>query len=626
MALMDKIALLDTKIKEMKVAVGLEENVSLDELVTKVESGGTTTKSNIYKVASIEERDAITDMVEGDMCVVHTSSIANMQVTDSVTAITFPATVVLPEAFTGNAWVSLRDADMTFDVMVDLAQTRMRCDIMADDYISISYTSTDGITYTREDSYAETIEFSSPVSCAYPEEWNDVLGYFLQVGGIEFGGLFEYTEGLWNYSKIGISTTADYVYADKNVYTDTGNLIGTLATNSINTFDDTDAFVFSKIQKHYDNMDIIVAPADSSSLYNGSKLYVLPMKSDGTPLLDTSAATNMQAAFSNCTNLETIPKLNTSNVTKMRSMFANDYNLKTLPLLDTSKVTDMRTMFAGCSKLIEIPAFDTSSVTDMYQMFRYCAGLTEFPAINTSNVTTMYQMFQGCKSLTTIPLLDTSNVTDMYMLFADCSKLTTIPLLDLNNVTTTAYFFKMCTNLKTVPLLNTSNVTNMTSMFSYCESLTEIPQLDTSNVTSMNSMFAYCKSLTTIPLLDTSNVTGMSEMFNACVSLTELPQLNTSKVTSMGLMFGSCRNLTTLPVLDLSSITSTNNMTSTFAGCDSLSDESLDNIMKSCISAVNITSTLYKSAAYIGLNEEQRTKLPSLPSYNAFIAAGWTIE
>ena len=51
MALMDKIATLDAKIKEMKVSVGLEENVSLDELVAKVESGGaapTYKYGNIY--------------------------------------------------------------------------------------------------------------------------------------------------------------------------------------------------------------------------------------------------------------------------------------------------------------------------------------------------------------------------------------------------------------------------------------------------------------------------------------------------------------------------------------------------------------------------------------------------
>lgn len=40
MSLMEKINIVDQKIKEMKTAVNLEENVPLDELVTKVESGG----------------------------------------------------------------------------------------------------------------------------------------------------------------------------------------------------------------------------------------------------------------------------------------------------------------------------------------------------------------------------------------------------------------------------------------------------------------------------------------------------------------------------------------------------------------------------------------------------------
>lgn len=51
MSLMEKINIVDQKIKEMKVAVNLEENVPLDELVTKVESGGaapTYKYGNIY--------------------------------------------------------------------------------------------------------------------------------------------------------------------------------------------------------------------------------------------------------------------------------------------------------------------------------------------------------------------------------------------------------------------------------------------------------------------------------------------------------------------------------------------------------------------------------------------------
>ena len=50
MTLMDKINIVDQKIKEMKAAVNLEENVPLDELVNKVESGIAPTYKygNIY--------------------------------------------------------------------------------------------------------------------------------------------------------------------------------------------------------------------------------------------------------------------------------------------------------------------------------------------------------------------------------------------------------------------------------------------------------------------------------------------------------------------------------------------------------------------------------------------------
>lgn len=622
MAIIEKINLLDTKIKEMKASVGLKENVPLDVLVAKVASGGgATIKSNIYKVASIEERDAITDMVEGDMCVVRTNSIANMQVTDSVTAITFPATVVLPETIPDYIFTSLRDAERTVDVMADASSNNCRVSVMMDsDYLDIMYESSDGITYTRTDSYAETVEFGVAISCAYAEEWNDLIGYFLQVGGVTFEGIFEYKDNVWNYAKIGISTTPDYVYTGKDVYTNSGKNAGTLTEDAADTFDDVNARVYAEIQEQYNAMPVVAVPASADNLYSGKNMYTIPVKGDGTPLLDTSATTYMYATFSYCKNLLYLPKINTSKVTSMQYTFRDCKKLKTIAQIDTSKVTDMRWMFCNCSSLETIPLLDTSSCVTMQEMFVSCKNLKSIPLINTSKVNTMRSMFSSCSSLMTIPLLDTGSVTDMSNMFSSCSSLTTIPLLDTGSVTNMGSMFTQCHSLVTIPQLNTSNVTTMQYMFQFCENLETVPVLDTSKVTSLYQAFDGCKSLKSIPMLNTSANKSMYGVCRSCSSITSMPQWDTSKVSSWFLAFDGCTSLVDFPVL---SMASAGEMQNAFRGCPNLSDQSLENIMKSCITKGKLTYN--RTASYLGLSAEQGERLKTLPSYSAWTALGWSV-
>ena len=269
--------------------------------------------------------------------------------------------------------------------------------------------------------------------------------------------------------------------------------------------------------------------------------------------------------------------------------------IKTIPQLDTSKVTRMDSMFDGCTSLTAIPELDTSSATNMRRMFTDCTNLTTIPQLDTSKVTRMDSMFQGCTSLTAIPELDTSSATNMNAMFANCTSLTAIPQLDTSNVTDTGAMFDGCTSLTTIPKLDTSSATETGAMFQGCTSLTAIPELDTSSATNMDYMFANCTSLTAIPQLDTSNVTEMMFMFDGCTSLTTIPELDVNKVTMMMYMFNSC---------------------------DKLSDESLNNILQMCISAVAYNDT--KTLTWLGLSSEQAEKCATLSNYQAFLDAGWT--
>ena len=175
------------------------------------------------------------------------------------------------------------------------------------------------------------------------------------------------------------------------------------------------------------------------------------------------------------------------------------------------------------------------------------------------------------------------------------------------------------TNLSAIPLIDTSSATSMINAFFGCEKITTIPQLNTSKVIDMSSMLSGCVSLVTIPLLDTSSVTSMSFMVSGCTSIQGIPAFNTNKVRYINKMFENCSNLVDVPVFNLPVCTEMNNM---FYKCNSLSDNSLNNILASCISAVSVTSN--KTLKYIGLTQAQADICETLSNYQAFLNAGWT--
>ena len=128
--------------------------------------------------------------------------------------------------------------------------------------------------------------------------------------------------------------------------------------------------------------------------------------------------------------------------------------IKKIPLIDTSAVTNMDNMFQDCTSLTTISQLDTSKVTNMNNMFQNCSALTTIPLLNTSKVVIMNNMFQDCTSLTTIPLLNTSKVVTMNYMFSGCISLTTIPQLDTSKVTNMMNMFNSCTSLSNDSLNN----------------------------------------------------------------------------------------------------------------------------------------------------------------------------
>ena len=150
-----------------------------------------------------EEMNSDNSAKEGDLAVVYREEIQNMTVDTQTQYITFPETVVLPEAFTGLSFIMLRavDESVMFEGQAMLDKNSFRFDGWSDTgMVRVSYTSSDGINYTREEFMGDSGDLSNPVDlgttihCEMSEEWNDNMGYFMQIGGMNFGGLFEYGE------------------------------------------------------------------------------------------------------------------------------------------------------------------------------------------------------------------------------------------------------------------------------------------------------------------------------------------------------------------------------------------------------------------------------------------------
>ena len=136
-----------------------------------------------------------------DLAIVYREDIQNMTVGTQTQYITFPETVVLPEAFIGDVYCMLRAVDETvmFDGQVMLSQSMFDFNGYTNTgMIRVRYISSDGITYNRDEFMGESGDLTNPVDLGtsvgvyMSEEWNDNLGYFMQIGGMTFDGLYEY--------------------------------------------------------------------------------------------------------------------------------------------------------------------------------------------------------------------------------------------------------------------------------------------------------------------------------------------------------------------------------------------------------------------------------------------------
>ena len=116
--------------------------------------------------------------------------------------------------------------------------------------------------------------------------------------------------------------------------------------------------------------------------------------------------------------------------------------------------------------------------------------------------------------------------------------------------------------------------------------------------------------------------TSLNGKFQNDTNLYIMPLVDTSMATNFNNMFRNCYQLTSVPILDMSQATSFNYM---FYECTHLSDESLNNILQMAINITSYTGAKYLTQFGFSSSYYPASRIQALPSYQAFLDAGWTI-
>lgn len=658
----------------------IKKDVQIFDVIGTYEGSGSSSNGDVKLFETVEEMQADENSKEGDLAVVYRNKMQNMTADSQTQYITFPETVILPEAFTGNVNGRLLaiDSSVMFDGNIRLNQTSFRFDGYSENgMIRVEYSSSDGITYTRtrfsgnREDLTNPVDLGTIVKYKSMESWNDAMGYFMQIGGNVFEGLYQAQSypALFN-----MKYNVDIMYNTENSKTElTSDEIQLNAYDAVQLCKDLDDVVDStgyytmvvteiknnivskgviypgvvSLYKHTDGTIYTnVSVAESSTSYTVSKIefdvnnkttqktelpiIVLQVGTMYCKCVEPVNTTNNYIYVFNFDKPDELLVRCTYDNSVYSSRYEQTYETLNRYTLTPNQLTAIAENIYNAkaySKDGVIEGTLTQTVSNQFNDTNaevYAKIQSEYdklePRILTDEDKEINKTIHTIPSKTDgTPLLNTGELTDMNSLFQSCVNLVTIPQLDTSSAVNMQSMFMYCTNLATIPLLDTSKVTDMSYMFHSCTNLTTIPLLDTSSATDIRSMFENCEHLMTVPDLNTSSATNMSSLFSGCASLTSIPLLDASNVTDVAYMFAACTNLVTIPQLDTSKVT---NMMYMFMECTNLSDDSLNNVLAMCANTTLYTGT--KTLKYIGISEEQATKCTTLSNYEMFTSAGWT--
>lgn len=604
----------------------IPENIKKDITVLGVTGTYNGPDTGIKLFETLEEMNSDTNAKEGDLAVVYRNEITNMTSDSVVSSVTFPETVTLQSAFTDNVYCRLRsmDSSIMFDGTVMINSNSFRFDGFADNgMIRVEYSSADGITYNRTSFTGDSGDLTNPVDLGTnvivenADEWSDIIGQFILVGGNIFEGLYEYKLNVqtddFNFPNLETATLnvgddGDFIYNDilPNVY----------SLNKLNSisFETEYGIVFIDTNNNLKllcsdiGLDRILVNADKSVIGlcsinttgNVAKLYTVNYETlelsneQNLDLLTYGSSNHLYVAI---TDIKSAPiRLNSS--TRYYSQLSTGIIGDTITNWNWSQKMDL---FNYKDQYICMTTQLNAGKENVYNSTFYGKNGVETGTLGV-DIDTTYFVDTNAKLYSTLQVIYCNtplkhNGNDLCFIPQDING---NALMDFSGKDNLDMYFSDRTILKCVPKLNIPDtVTSMRSMFSNTYNLEYIADITLpSNMTNLHSFLW---------------------MANGNEKLKTAPKINTENVTDFWGMYSRCKALVNVPVYNLASAT---DLSSMFSGCENLSDDSLNNIMSSLISAVAYTGT--KTLKKLGITEAQATRCQALSNYQSFTEAGWT--
>lgn len=191
-----------------------------------------------------EEMQADTDAKEGDLAVVYgVRDIGVSYGREGITTLSFPETVVLPEAVTSS--YSWRSGGLMWN-MTSFSLNKTTFTFSSGRFGSgtnVSYTSEDGITYTRTTAVTNPVTLSSSFSITSLESsWTNLFSYFVLVPTMTFEGLYKHngTKYILADNQFTLSNANELLsgvsaYGKTGIITGDGSIYDNLDTEILNS-------------------------------------------------------------------------------------------------------------------------------------------------------------------------------------------------------------------------------------------------------------------------------------------------------------------------------------------------------------------------------------------------------
>lgn len=568
----------------------LKKNVTCLGVTGTYEGSGGGTVEGIKQFATIEEMQDDTTAKEGDLAVVYRSEIQSIKDGDVITSMTFPKTVVFDTAITSS--YNARLFSNSVDCDIGLNSTQFYLYDMNGTIPEITYTSSDGITYTRTDSNEDTYEIGETTVRNVDEH----ICKFIQVGGSTFEGLFEnqivddtskpylpfiVPDGSRTFTK----SSKPFDMTGIDFYKD-----GSYRVMVINTYTETDTYLVPK------DFTIYTANCNISMGFNSTLNFAFVYASTSNSFATTYEITKQ--TYTN--NVLADTTLMTPSQNTPSTCFSSSTSNRYLEIITNKYVWCLGngTEFQNCDNVKSFPlgndyhggsSFDVPY--NLSKINKYIPAKNQFTAVAES----VYNgSFYGKNGIEDGILQQTSS-------------------LSFNQLKQHIKIFNDFESLA-------SDIVSMNDMFTGDTSLTHVPKLKTPKCTTFLSTFRNCSNLVCVDEIDTSGAGMIGYTFAGCSKLTSVPPINSSNATCIYYLFDGCTLLKDIPLLDTSKVT---DMRGTFSGCSSFTDEDLNKVLLMCANS-SVTNTSWKTLSNVGLTSEQANKCKTLSNYSAFTAAGWT--